>query len=376
MVHRTWIELDRGALIANSRELRKLLGPQVLMLAVVKANAYGHGLVPVGRALETEVDWFGVDSVDEGIALRDANVRKPVLVLGFTPYERSAEVIRYDLRQVVYDLEAIGALDDASHRLGMRALVHMKIETGMARQGIPAEELARFLSVLPRFSGVSVEGATTHLANVDDEDPTFTELQLTRFHTALEVFRKFEMPPKIRHASSSAAAMIAPDAHFDLVRFGIALYGLWPAAHIPGILALSGKVLELTPVLAWRTRIAQVKEIPQGSPVGYGLTERVNRDARIAVLPVGYADGYDRRLSSRGQVIIAGKRAKVLGVVMMNIIVVDVTDIPGAKPGVVATLIGRDGKDEISAFDIAEQIGTIHYEVLARLNPLLPRVAV
>jgi alanine racemase len=373
--HRTWIEIDRSALRHNVAEFRRFLSPSTKLLAVVKANAYGHGLTVTARAIEDVVDWFGVDSLEEGIELRDSGIRSPILVLGFTPAERASEIVRHDLRQVVYDLETVGALDDASRHLGQRAAVHLKIETGLVRQGIPPEDLPRFLAALPEFPGVELEGITTHFANADDvDDPSFTLLQLARFHMAHEILRSFGIRPRFRHISASAATMLYPDAHFDLVRVGIALYGLLPSPNVPQELNRRGTPMTLEPVLRLKTRIAQLSSVPAGTAIGYGLSERVARDSKVAVLPLGYADGYDRRLSSQGEVLISGKRAKVLGRVMMNIIVVDVTDIKEARPGAVATVIGRDGDDAITIDEIAERIGTINYEVVSRLNPLLPRL--
>lgn len=373
--HRTWIEIDEDALAANARMLRALLSPGTQLLAVVKANAYGHGLVPVSRILESHADWLGVDALEEGIALREAGISAPILVFGYTPPERAAELIRYRLRQVVSDLQMLGALDDAARHLGERAVVHLKIETGMGRQGLLAEDLPRFLSALKDFRGVVLEGAATHFAHADTGDGyDDTAQQAQRFRQAIEVFSAFALAPLLRHASASSGAFLSREFHFDLVRFGIALYGVWPAPHFPEMLVRQGRALSLRPVLTWRCRIAQVKRLPSGAPIGYGGTERLARESRIAVLPIGYADGYDRRLSSRGNVLIGGKRARVLGRVSMNIIVADITDIPDAQTGGAATILGRDGNEEISAWELAKTIGTIPYEVLARLNPLIPRI--
>src|SRR3989344_5080926 len=375
--HRTWVEIDRDALRHNVRELKKLLSPSTRFLAVVKANAYGHGLSEVAQLLADEAEWFGVDSVDEGLMLREKGVAAPILVLGWTPEDLLANIVRAGLRQVVYDHDTMLGLAAAGLEQRKPAKIHIKVETGTTRQGMWPEEVSKILNAARTSSWIVPEGIATHLANVEDtHDRSYFRAQLSEFKRALNESAKAGFPNLIRHVAASAAALLHPETHFDLVRVGIALYGIWPSPEVAKAAEIHGKELHLKPVLSWKTRIAQVKNVPLGTPVGYGLSEKVNRDSRIAVLPVGYFDGYDRALSRAGEVLIRGLRAKVLGRVCMNMIMVDVTQITAAKMGDEAVLIGEQAQDEISADMLAEKLGTIPYEVLSRINPLLPRVLI
>jgi alanine racemase len=257
------------------------------------------------------------------------------------------------------------------------AKVHLKIETGTSRQGIHVQDLQGFLGHLKELSNLKLEGAFTHFANIEDTtDDSYATRQMARFESALEVFAEAGMTPEITHTACSAAVMLHPATHRSMIRTGIALYGLWPSDETKVSMRHLGKDITLTPALTWKTRILQVKPLAAGTPVSYGLTEKVTRDSRIAVLPVGYWDGYDRGLSSVGEVLIRGKRAKVLGRVCMNMTIVDVTDIPDAMDGDEVVLLGRQGNESISAEEIARKLGTINYEIVTRINPLLPHITV
>jgi len=374
---RSWIEISRDALRANVRTLRTLVGRERILCAVVKANAYGHGIVEVAKVIRGDVDWFGVDSVPEIIALRAAGVRRPVLILGYVPIVDARTVVRIGARVTVAMPETVRALASAARSLRRTAIMHVKVETGTQRQGVTIRHLPEFVRQIERTSSVSFEGVSTHLADVEDTGPDgFAAVQIERFNAAVAVAERIAGRRLLRHASASAGAMLLPDARFDLVRTGISLYGLWPSDRIRAIVERRDPTVHLEPVLTWKTMVGPMHDVPKGAPVSYGRTERVRRRTRIAVLPVGYWDGYDRKLSSVGQVLIRGHRCKVLGRVCMNMMMVDVTDIPRVQLEDEVVLIGRQGREEIAADELAQKIGTINYEVVTRINPMLPRAVV
>jgi len=370
---RTWVEVSRSALVHNARELKRS-GNGVRLMAIVKSNAYGHGIKEVVRSVDAEVDWFGVDSLPEAETVRGAGSKKPVLILGYTPKQALARVVRQGFSQVVYDRETVAVL--SGHASPRRpAKVHVKIETGTSRQGICPEDLASFIRFIAKQPNVRFEGMSTHYANIEDtNDPTHAMRQLKRFREAVKIASEAGgKKPELLHTACSAAILTYPETHFDIVRAGISLYGLWSSGVTRRAVLDAGKSVRLEPALTWKSVIAQVKKIRKGTPVSYGLTERVTRDAVVAVVPVGYWDGFDRGLSSVGNVLVRGKRAKVLGRICMNMCVVDVTDIRGVKAEDEVVLLGRQGKERISAEELADKLGTINYEVLTRINPTLPR---
>lgn len=361
MRNKTWIELSASALLHNVKEARLFLDFRVQLLAVVKANAYGHGLVEIARVLEEHdaADWYGVDSVDEGIALRGLGVTRRILVLGYTPLEALADAVENNLDLTVYTHETIRALA----ALERPARLHVKVETGTYRQGVHPEQLKDFVREILLHQQLTIVGISTHLATLEDDDGDFAQEQYARFSNALRELASIGIVPEVRHVVPSAGIFAMPQAYGTMVRFGISMYGY-------------GSQGALRPVLTWKTIVAQIKSVPRGVGVGYGLTERVERDTILAVLPVGYADGFDRRLSSQGVVLIRGTRCKVLGRVCMNMSMVDVTDVHDVSVEDEVVIIGMQGDERITADDIALQLSTISYEVLARLNPLLPKVVV
>lgn len=345
-------------------------------MAVVKSNAYGHGLETVVKALGDECDWFGVDSLSEAEAVREAGSEKPVLILGYTLLEDLPHVVERGFSQVCYSRRVLAKMADAGSP-NRPAKAHIKVETGTSRQGVHVYDLPALLGYAKTLSDLVVEGASTHFANIEDtEDPSYAMEQLLHFKDAVKVMKSLQVEPDILHTACSAAAILYPETHFSLVRAGIALYGLWPSEQTR-LAAQRGEVrVPLVPALTWKTRIAQVRRLSKDAPVSYGLTERVARDSDVAVIPVGYWDGFDRKLSSVGEILVRGRRAKVLGRVCMNMTVVDVTDIPGAAPEDEVVLIGRQGDEEITAEELADRFGTINYEAVTRINPMIPRILV
>ena len=373
------VEISRSALVHNIREFRRRIGPRKKFLAVVKANAYGHGLLEVaGLAVGAGVDWFGVNSVDEGVALRRAGIGVPVLVLGYAPLGALEEAVDADLRLTVYNRETVGRLAGLAGRTGQTVRVHVKLETGTWRQGVAPRDLAVFVRDIRRRPGLVVEGLSSHFANIEDTTKhDYPRRQLETYRAACRALEAGGPRVPLKHMSCTASTILFPEPGFNLARVGIGLYGLWPSKETYLSCLLDRKdPLSLKPVLAWKARIAQIKKVPAGADIGYGGTYRTTRPTVLAVVPVGYFDGYDRGLSNAAHVLVKGRRAPVRGRVAMDFFMADVTDVPGVKLEDEVTLLGADGRERITAEDLASLAGTIGYEILARINPLVPRVVV
>lgn len=372
-----WVEIDQRALTANARAFRNLLGAQTLFMPVLKSNAYGHGLKEVAGMLSRagQADWLGLNSLDEALELRSLGISRPILLLGHVPLARLSEAVRRDIRLTVYNRETVEALGKL--RFSNKVRLHLKLETGTNRQGVGLEEAARIAGLIARNPRLVLEGYSTHFANIEDTtDRSYPDRQKALFLSLVNRLEGMGYKAPIKHAACSAAALIFPETHHSLARIGIGLYGLWPSRET--MLALRDRYpkFKLEPVLSWKTRVAQIKTIPSGSFVSYGCTFRTTRRTRLAVLPVGYYDGYDRKLSNTAHVLIKGKRAPIRGRVCMNICLADITDIPGVKLENEVVVLGKQGQEHISAEQLAQWIGTINYEVVTRINPQLPRVAV
>ncbi|MDP6780123.1 MAG: alanine racemase [Candidatus Latescibacteria bacterium] len=378
----SWCEVDVEALHANTRFLREGLAEGALLGIVVKSNGYGHDMVLSAREfLSAGADWLVVNSVTEARSLRESGVDSPVYVCGGVPPEQADLVAATGARVVVFDRDTADALDEAGSRTGVPVRVHLKVETGMHRQGLPTDEIVELALWLRSRRGVVLEGLTTHYANSDDTtDPAFALEQLRVLEKARKAVVSRGVAVPMVHSANSASSLLWPQTHGSLARAGIAAYGLWPSAESREIAmrrreGKDGSTVGLVPALSWRARVVQVKEVPAGGTIGYGRTYRAAAPMRVAVLPVGYFEGYDRRLTNVAHVLIDGMRAPVCGRVCMNLTVVDVTHIPGARAGSVATLLGRDGEEEVSADTLASWMGTINYEVVTRIHPGQPRLA-
>jgi alanine racemase len=373
------VEIDRAALVHNIREFRRRIGPRRKFLAVVKANAYGHGLRQVAAIAVAEgVDWLGVNSVEEGVELRRAGVGTPILVLGYAPLDALDEAVAAGLRLTVYNRETVDRLARLASRLSRAVRVHVKLETGTWRQGVSPKALAAFVRDIRRRPGLVVEGLSSHFANIEDTTKhDYPRRQLEAYRTACRDLEAGGPRVPFKHMSCTASTILFPEPGFNLARVGIGLYGLWPSKETYLSCFLDRKdPLALRPVLAWRARIAQVKRVPSGADIGYGCTYRTTRPTVLAVIPVGYYDGYDRGLSNAAHVLVKGRRAPVRGRVAMDFFMADVTDVPGVKLEDEVTLLGADGRERVSAEDLAALAGTISYEILARINPIVPRVVV
>ncbi len=371
----SWVELRRDAFRRNVDIFKRILGRSELW-PVLKANAYGHGLRESADVLAPHANGFAVFNLDEAAALRAIYPDLPLLVLGPVPEPRLAEASALGVQvtaATVFQIRAMAAC-------GKPLPVHVKLETGTNRQGIRFEELDEAFGVLRSVPTIVLAGLYTHFANIEDTtDHTFAMNQLGRFVDTVQALGRAGIRPAKVHAACSAAALLFPDALFDLSRIGISIYGLWPSPQtkvsfkhrFPG-----RQTPSLAPVLSWKARVTQIREVPEGEYIGYSCSFRTTRRSRIGVLGVGYSDGYDRRLSNQAFVLVRGKRAPIRGKVCMNVILVDVTDIPDAEPGDEAVLLGSQGKDKITAEDLAVLIGTINYEVVSRIGPHLPRIVV
>jgi len=369
------ITIDAAALRHNLGVLRGVLSPGTQLAAVIKANAYGHGLAEVASVVAGEVEWLAVHSPRELRQVRELGHETPVLVMGFaTPGELGLMDGRSHL--LVSAEETLRWLGELRRRGGPNVPVHLKVETGTNRQGVRIREIAA-MGRAASEEGLDIVGMAMHFANIEDTlEPTFARQQLETFHRALEAAEQaLGGRPRWVHAACSAAALLFREADFDLARVGISMYGHWPSreTQLAWQLEHGRKALELNPVLSWRTVVGQLKTVPAGETVGYGRTWTALRPTRLAILPTGYADGYPRALGNRARVLVRGVPAPVVGRVCMNITMVDVTDVPGAELGDAVTLIGTDGGVAVTAEELASHCGTINYEILARLSPSIPR---
>ena len=370
---RTWLEIDCRAIEKNYKIFRSLIITKTKLMAVVKSNAYGHGLVDFAKKLERlGADWFGVDSVVEGLALRREGVKAPILVLGYTLSDKFKEAADNDISITVSSFETLETLQ--KNHLSRPLKIHIKVDTGMHRQGFLLKDLPKVLSFLQTTSHklqANVEGLYTHFAAAKNPAfPEYTKKQIAEFKQWRIAFKKVGFSP-ICHASATAGAMIFPEANFDMARIGIGFYGLWPAKEIESYFA--NRIL-LEPTLSWKTIISEIKELPKGAKIGYDLTETLQKESRIAICPIGYWHGYPRTLSSVGFVLVGGKRARILGRVSMDMISINITDIKNAKVGDEVVLIGKQKKEKITAGELANLSDTSHYEIVTRLNPLMKRI--
>lgn len=363
-----WAEVDLGALRHNVGTL-KGLAPNSELMAVVKGYAYGHGNpVCAETALAAGATRLGVARVAEALHLRDAGITAPIHVFTEPPYEAAAAVVAAGLISAVYTPAFASALSDAAFAAGTKASVHVKIDTGMHRVGVPAEEVFDAITEMNKLPGLAIEGAWSHLAVADVPDHPFTRKQLDLFDDVVGKIERSGIELRYKHIANSAATLSLPESHRDIVRCGVACYGLSPGRELVGS-------AELKPVLSLKARVNMVKSVAAGEGVSYGLGYQLPESGRVITVPCGYADGYDRRLSGRADVLVHGKRFKVSGAVCMDQFMVDVGD-EDVETGEVATLLGEDGGDRISAEELAKEIGTINYEVTARIPSRVPRVYV
>lgn len=362
----TYCVVDRSAIRYNLQRLQSIT--QTNVMAVVKANAYGHGAVPVARtALESGVDWLGTAIANEGFELRQAGVGGNILVLGYTAPTQASEAIANNLSLAVYDLEVAQAYAEAARALGKQARLHLKVDTGMGRLGVEPNRAADMIKTLNGLGGVIVEGIFTHFATADDADQTFAREQLARFNQGLDELKAANTLPPIIHAANSPAALSLPEARFNLVRTGIAIYGLNPSDEVP-------VPSDFKAALEWKSTVSQVKTLPPNSSVSYGREYITKGVETIAVVPVGYGDGFRRYPKNVARVLIGGQSVRVVGRVCMDQIMVNVSEVPNVRLGDEVVLIGQQGPATNTADAVATRWGTINYDVVTGLMARVPRI--
>lgn len=362
----TWLEIDLDAVRGNVAAAQRLIGGGCGILAVVKADAYGHGARPVAQAaLAAGAAGLCVANLTEAEQLRRAGIAAPILLLTAGPPRQAGQVVRRGLIQAVYERPTAEALSRAAVRLGREAEVHIKLDTGMGRLGIPPEQAGCFAGELATLPALRVTGAFSHLATAEEADPSYARQQFERFLASLEAMRAV-FPHLRAHLANSAATLRFPEMRLDFVRLGLLVYGVYPTnREEPGV--------SLQPVLAWKTSVAFARRALAGTSVSYGRTWRAAASTTLVTLPVGYADGYPRTLSNRGQVLFRGRLRRVVGTVCMNHLVADVGEEPKVRPGEEVVLLGEQGAARITAGQLAEWAGTVPHEILARIAGRLPR---
>ncbi len=363
----TWVEIDLDRLADNYRSVRDHLRSGVRVMVVVKANAYGHGAARVARALaEQGAAAFGVAITEEGAALRQAGVSGTILVFGGCFPGQEETVLEFDLTPTVYDLASVRRLSSAAIARDRPIGYHLKLDTGMGRHGIGPDDVASFVEDAVSYRGARLAGVFSHLSSADEDDLTYTRLQISKFVAAVDAIEAAGHPRIVRHVANSAGTLLHKGSWFDMVRAGLSLYGIDPSPR--------GGPVELLPVLSLKTRIAFVKSVPEGTSLGYNRTFRTSRESLIATLPLGYADGLARLSSNRGHVLVRGAKAPIVGAVSMDTTLVDVTAVPGVTPGDEVVLIGAQGDVSVGAREVGRWAQTIPYEVVCRISQRVPRL--
>lgn len=376
-LRRTWAQINLDAIENNILQIKSILKPGTLLCATVKADCYGHGYAYTAAAMsEAGADWFSVSNLAEALQLRRSGIKKPVLILGYTPPSYVRELVYNDISQAVYSLEYAKALSLEAEKADVTVNAHIKIDTGMSRIGFVYHDSVEDSSVIDEIfdicslPGIFPEGIFTHFSCADNADgELFTRLQYELFCTAVDSLKQLGIEFRVRHCSNSAAILNFPEMNFDMVRAGIILYGHYPSKEVR-------RPIKLLPVMELKAVISMVKEIPEGTPVSYGGTYVSSEKRTVATVPIGYADGYPRLLSNKMYMLVNGKKAPVLGNVCMDQTVIDVTGIDGVSEGKTITVFGRDGTAFLDVSEIAEKAGLLNYEILCSLSRRVPRVYV
>ena len=368
---RAWVEINLAALSHNIQELKQILAPQTQLMAVVKADAYGHGATMVASTvLESGATGLCVATIEEGIQLREAGINAPILLLGATNTpEQVRAIVSWNLQPTICTPQQALIFSETLGNINTTLSVHLKIDTGMSRLGMPWQEATQFVQLVQGLSHLQIKSVYSHLATADSTDLTIMKLQQQRFNEAIIQLNTAGIKPPCLHLANSAATLTNPTLHYDLVRVGLALYGLYPAPHLQN-------AIHLKPVMQVKARVTQVKTISPGTGVSYGYRFIAEQSMSIAVVGIGYADGIPRLLSNKMTVLIRGKKVRQIGSITMDQIMLDVSEIPDLRIGEIVTLIGNDGEAYISPDDWAESLGTISWEILCGFKHRLPRVAV
>jgi len=377
----TWAEINLEAYAHNIRELRRVSRPAARLMAVVKANGYGHGAVEVAReALQNGAQYLGVARINEAVPLREAGLEVPILIFGYCPPDLAPLLIDYELTQTVYSLTTASALSEQATRKGKTINIHLKVDSGMGRLGLllgatnstpddmAAQNPVREIEAITRLPGLAVEGIYTHFATSDSADKSYANLQLDRFMDLLSRLQKEGLEPPLRHAANSAALIDMPDSHLDMVRPGIATYGLHPSDEV------DKSRIDLKPVMTLKSKIIHLKRVPPGFNISYGITFQTKNHTTIATVPVGYADGFNRRLSSRGHMLVHGQKVPIVGRVCMDLTMLDVGTVAGVALEDEVVVFGEQGNEAVTADEIASSLDTINYEVVSTITGRVPRV--
>jgi alanine racemase len=364
----TWAEIDLDAIAKNVRAFKRHTGEKVEIMAVVKANAYGHGAIQVAQAaLQAGATRLAVHRMIEGVELRRAGIKAPILIMGYTPRSGIEQIIRWQLTPSLITLEFAEALSSQAVSSGSRTAVHIKVDSGMNRYGLLPCEVLGFSQSLLKLPGIHLEGLFTHFATADWNDQTYVRRQLADFNAVVAILQANQIQIPILHAANSAATMKLREAHFNAVRIGIAMYGMDPSDEWP-------PVFELYPAMTMKSLVSRVKDLPAGAGISYGRTFITEKPIQAALVPVGYGDGFHRVLSNKGEVLIHGQRARLLGRVCMDQFVVNISGISGVKQDDEVVILGRQGTASIRAEEIAQLAGTINYEVTTSILPRVTRV--
>jgi alanine racemase len=374
-------EIDLKAIAHNVKELRRITHPKARLMAVVKANGYGHGVIEVAQcALQNGASALGVARIEEGIQIREAGIQTPILIFGYTVAELAADLLEYDLIQSVYTAASARKLSRTAASMGKKIKAHLKVDTGMGRLGllpqnlkpdnsaaINADALEETLAIAG-LEGLELEGMFTHFATADGADKSYAEKQLHLFMNYLKRLHQEGLNPPVRHAANSAALIDMPQSHLDMVRPGIAIYGLYPSDEV------NKKQVSLKPAMALKARIIHLKKVPAGFNVSYGITHQTRKPTTIATVPVGYADGLSRLLSSRGQMLVHGQRVPIIGRVCMDLTLLDVGSIANVQMGDEVVIFGRQGNETLTVDEMASFLNTINYEIVSTITARVPRV--
>nr|MBC7245209.1 alanine racemase [Chloroflexota bacterium] len=365
----TWAEIDLDAIAHNTRQLKQYVGERTELVAVVKANAYGHGALPVGLvALKNGATRLAVARVGEGVQLRRGGVAAPILVMGYATLGQANEIVRHRLTPTVNTLELAHALSAAIAEQNAAPLpVHVKVDTGLGRFGLLPHEVLDFSRALLAVPNLFLEGLWTHFASADETDQSYTYHQCAVYNQVLRQLEEAGIHIPLKHVANSAATLTLPETHLDMVRCGIAIYGLRPSAEVK-------MVVPLRPAMTIKARVARVRILPAGSSISYNRTYVTSRPTTVALVPIGYGDGYRRGLSNQGMVLIHGQRAPIIGRVCMDQFMVDVSNIPDVQQGNEVVVLGRQGEEEINAEEIGAWVGTNNYETVTAILPRVPRV--
>ena len=369
----TRAEIDLQAFRHNFQNLRSHISPQTRIIAVVKADAYGHGALPCARvAVECGADYLGAGVIEEGIELRQSGLDAPILILGSIFPDEAEDLVRHDLATIVCTLPLAQALAKEAEKQNKTASVHIKVDTGMNRLGVLPENLPELLNQIRNLPNLKIEGVSTHFASADDEVISITQAQLKKFQASLAYLKQDDRP--LIHCSNTSALFKFPESHFDMVRPGLILYGALPSTSLQAVLSEKENLSPFKPVMQWKSRIILVKSIAKGQPVSYSGSFTTKRGSLIATLPVGYADGLHRSLSNKMDVLIRGKRAPQIGNICMDMTLIDVTEIQDVQAGDEVVLFGKQEGQTITVDEMATKSGTIPYEILCNIGKRVPRI--